>query len=44
MILITIIINVIELGIEHVRASNMLPAVFLPVLYMPISEFITNLI
>ena len=42
-IIIGIGLNLLELGREHIRVSNMLPAIFLPILYVPLSAFLTGL-
>ena len=36
-------LNLLELGREHIRVSNMLPAIFLPILYVPLAAFLTGL-
>lgn len=41
-IIIGIGLNLLELGREHIRVSNMLPAIFLPILYVPLSAFLTG--
>lgn len=42
-IIIGIGLNLLELGRDHIRVSNMLPAIFLPILYVPLSAFLTGL-
>lgn len=42
-IIIGIGLNLLDLGREHIRVSNMLPAIFLPILYVPLSAFLTGL-
>ena len=36
-------INMLELGRERIRVSNMLPAIFLPILYLPIEKLLGGL-
>ena len=36
-------LNMIEVGKEKLKVGNMLPAIFMPVLYMPIKEFLVQL-
>lgn len=37
-------INMLELGPQRIKVANMLPAIFLPIAYIPISNLITNLL
>lgn len=43
-VLIAITVNMLELGREKIRAANMLPAVFLPMLYFPLKDLILSLV
>lgn len=36
-------LNVLEVGREKIRVGNMLPAIFLPVVYLPLKELLTGL-
>ncbi|MBR5490565.1 MAG: DUF554 domain-containing protein [Oscillospiraceae bacterium] len=37
-------INMLELSPKRIKVANMLPAVFLPIAYIPIAQFISNII
>ena len=39
-ILIGMAINLLELGRERIKVSNMLPAIFLPILYFPLADWL----
>ena len=43
-ILIGMAINLLELGRTRIKVANMLPAVFLPIVYIPLQEFLKTLI
>ena len=43
-ILIGMGINMLELSPKRIKVANMLPAVFLPIAYIPIAQFISNII
>ena len=43
-ILIGMACNMLELGKTRIRVANMLPAIFLPVLYLPISRWLQGLV
>ena len=36
-------INMLELSPKRIKDANMLPAIFLPIAYIPISDFIAKL-
>lgn len=36
-------INMLELSEKRIKLANMLPAVFIPIAYIPISEWISSL-
>ena len=36
--------NLLELGREKIRVGNMLPAMFLPIVYIPLAEWLSNLV
>ena len=42
-LLVALAVNMLELGREKIKAGNMLPAVFLPIAYIPLSEWIGGL-
>ena len=42
-ILIGMAVNMLELGRERIKVANMLPAIFLPIVYFPISELIKSI-
>ena len=42
-ILIGMAVNMLELGKERIKVANMLPAVFLPIAYMPVQELLQSL-
>ena len=42
-ILIGMACNMLELGRERIKVANMLPAIFLPIAYFPVSEWLRNL-
>ncbi len=42
-ILIGMAINMLELGKERIKVSNMLPAIFLPILYFPLANWLGGL-
>jgi len=42
-ILIGLAITMLELGKERIRVSNMLPAIFLPIAYIPLAEWIKGI-
>ena len=42
-ILIGMAINMLELGRERIKVSNMLPAIFLPILYFPLANWLGGL-
>ena len=42
-ILIGMAFNMLSLGTERIKVANMLPAIFLPVAYMPLSAWISSL-
>ncbi len=42
-ILIGMAINMLELGKSRIKVSNMLPAIFLPILYFPVSRWLLSL-
>ncbi|MBQ7737110.1 MAG: DUF554 domain-containing protein [Oscillospiraceae bacterium] len=42
-ILIGLAVNMIGLGKERIRVANMLPAIFLPTVYVPVSNYISSL-
>ena len=42
-ILIGMAFNMLSLGKERIKVANMLPAIFLPIVYMPISAWISSL-
>ena len=42
-ILIGMACNMLELGRERIKVANMLPAIFLPITYFPVSEWLRNL-
>ena len=42
-ILIGMAFNMLSLGKERIKVANMLPAIFLPVAYMPLSAWISSL-
>ena len=44
LILLSIGINMLDLGKEPIKGANMLPALFLPAIYIPVSEFIRAVI
>jgi len=43
-ILIGMAINMLELGKDRIKVANMLPAIFLPIAYLPISQWLTGLL
>lgn len=43
-ILIGMACNLLELGKERIRVANMLPAIFLPIAYIPISQWIGSIL
>ena len=43
-ILIGMAVNMLELGKERIKVANMLPAVFLPIAYMPLQKLLQSLI
>ena len=43
-IIIGIGLNLLELGREHIRVSNMLPAIFLPIAYIPLASWLETLL
>jgi len=43
-IIVGIGLNLLELGKDHLRVSNMLPAIFLPIAYIPLAGWILSLI
>lgn len=43
LMLIGMAINLLELGHERIRAANMIPALFLPLLYLPVSAWLGGL-
>lgn len=42
-ILIGMAVNMMELGKDRIKVANMLPAIFIPIAYFPISEWISKL-
>lgn len=42
-ILIGMAVNMMELGKDRIKVANMLPAIFIPIAYFPISEWISTL-
>jgi uncharacterized membrane protein YqgA involved in biofilm formation len=42
-ILIGMAVNMLELGKERIKIANMLPAVFLPIAYIPVSKLLSSL-
>jgi len=42
-LLIGIAINMLDLGKNKIRAANMLPAIFLPIAYMPFANWVASL-
>lgn len=42
-IIVGIAINMLGLGKAKIRVGNMLPAIFLPLLYLPVSQWISGL-
>lgn len=42
-LIIAIAVNMLELRREKIKVGNMLPAIFLPILYMPLSNWLTAL-
>ena len=42
-ILIGMAFNMLSLGKERIKVANMLPAIFLPIVYMPLSAWISSL-
>lgn len=43
-IIVAIAINMLGLSKEKLRVGNMLPAIFLPILYLPLADFISGLL
>ena len=41
-LIIAISVNMLELGKEKIKVGNMLPAIFLPVLYIPLAEWLEH--
>ena len=42
-LIVAIAVNMLELGREKIKVGNMLPAVFLPIAYIPLAEWLGNL-
>ena len=42
-LIIGIAINMLGLGRDRIKVGNMLPAMFLPILYLPLAEWISSL-
>lgn len=42
-ILVGMAVNMMELGRDRIKVANMLPAIFIPIAYFPISEWISSL-
>ena len=43
-LIIAIAVNMLELGKEKIKVGNMLPAIFLPIVYIPIANWINTLL
>ena len=43
-LIVAIAINLLELGKERIKVGNMLPAIFLPIAYLPISEWLSGIV
>ena len=39
-LIIAIAVNMLELGREKIKVGNMLPAIFLPIAYIPLSNWL----
>ena len=42
-ILIGMAVNMLGLGRERIKVSNMLPAIFLPIVYIPLADWLSGL-
>ena len=42
-LLVALAVNMLELGREKIKAGNMLPAIFLPIAYIPLAEWLGDL-
>lgn len=42
-LIVGIAINMLQLGREKIKVGNMLPAIFLPIVYVPVSQLLSQL-
>ena len=39
-LIVALAVNMLELGREKIKVGNMLPAIFLPIAYMPLAQWL----
>ena len=43
-LIVALAINTLELGREKIKVGNMLPAMFLPIAYIPLAEWLSGFV